>query len=124
MGSGARGERWEGIKHEDRAQDVHGGQVPTLRHAPLLCSGSDDLMARQPPRKSTDEQRRQVVRNEESGSPVEKFNGDFGASFVREFAQRWVAGRRGLFFTARSSALLIFLREAEKACSPGLHGNR
>ena len=88
MGSGARGERWEGIKHEDRAQDVHGGQVPTLRHAPLLCSGSEDQRAGEAPRKSTDEQRRQVVRNEESGSPVEKFNGDFGASFVREFAQR------------------------------------
>src|SRR5215469_14688270 len=68
--------------------------------------------------------RGQVVGNEKSGRPVEKFNGDFGASFVREFAQRWVAGRRSLFFTARSSALLIFLREAEKACSPGLLGNR
>ena len=55
MGSGERGERWEGIKHEDRAQDVYDGQVPTLRHTPLLCSGSEDQRAGEAPRKWTKE---------------------------------------------------------------------
>jgi hypothetical protein len=89
----------------------------------MAFSGLFSIMKSSSTKWDQEREERQLACGGKRGNGVKKFNGDFGASFVREFAQRRVAGRNGSFFRSKFCVFFFFLREVGKARSKGLHRN-